>query len=166
MWLHFHHSANMPSWAVIPKYPLPATAATTCTLPAWHAHMSSHHHIPIHFLIRIFISPEQENKLQEAEKCTALKQLKRSWRHFSVPIPSALPLQLQFALKAKEADMLENTFCFMSGENRAGAVSGEARAWGCGEFTVNNSKPLAPFSIVTQSEAAVTSKTDCFQNCS
>lgn len=34
--LHFHHSANMPCWALIPKYPLPATAATTCTPPAWH----------------------------------------------------------------------------------------------------------------------------------
>lgn len=62
--------------------------------------------------------------------------------------------------------MLENTFCFMSGENRAGAVSGEAGAWGCGEFAVSNSQPLAPFSVITQNGAAGTGKTDCFQNCS
>lgn len=101
-----------------PQIPLPATAATTCTLPAWHTRTSSHHHIPIHFLIRIFISSEQENKLQEAEKTVkeGLAPFQRS--HPLRPSPSAAV----FALKAEETDMLENIFCFTSGESRAGAV--------------------------------------------
>lgn len=141
-----------------PQIPSPSNSA----LPAWHAHTSSHPHIPIHFLIRIFISSEQENKLQEAEKTVKEELAPFQPSHPLRPSPSAAV----FALKAKEADMLENTFCFRSGESRAGAVWGEAGAWGRGEFAVNNSQPLAPFRIVTQSGAAVTGKTDCLQNCS
>lgn len=95
-----------------------------------------------------------------------LKAVKEELAPFQRSHPLRPSLQLQFALKAKEADMLENTFCLMAGENRAGAVSGEARAWGRGEFAINNSEPLAPFSTVTASGAAVTGKTDCLQNCS
>lgn len=36
-----------------------------------HLHPASLAHVPIRFLIRIFISSEQGNELQEAEKCTA-----------------------------------------------------------------------------------------------
>lgn len=87
------------------------------------------------------MSSEQEDQLRR-QRNALLKQFQRSWRHLSAPIPSALPLQLQFALQAKESDMLENTSSFMAGESRAGAVSGEAGAWGCEEFAINNSQPL------------------------
>lgn len=65
--------------------------------------------------------------------------------------------------------MLENTFCLMSGENKARGcfyeATREVQARECGEFAVNNPLPFVTFSIIIQNEDAVMSKTDCFQDC-
>lgn len=100
------------------------------------------------------MSPEREDKLQEREKPSDRKELKRSWLHFSI----SLPLHVQFAVKASremkapawswEANTLEKTLCWVCGGKKAqGWLFLVAQE--CGGSAIHNPSLLLPFSIAT-----------------
>lgn len=127
LWLHFHHWLNMPFWAVILKYLFPATTATPAPCqPGTHLALpSSDPQELCNWDFHIIRAREYRRRRNILTKTS----LKRAGAMSTFHIPSTLPRYLQFAVRASrkmkvpawswKENMLESTFCLMSGENKA-----------------------------------------------